>query len=337
MGDQGRSTTQPRLLQQIREVCRRRHYSYRTEQTYIHWIRRFVVFHGKRRHPVDMGEAEITDFLSHLATERKVAASTQNQALNALVFLYRQVLGMDLEGLKGLERARRTRKIPVVFSRDEVLRVLGMLMGEARLIAELLYGSGLRVTEATSLRVKDLDFDYRQIIVRDGKGAKDRVTVLPDALRQPLREQVQRVSAQHRQDLARGHGGVPLPHALAVKYPGAGTELAWQFLFPSRSLSPNRDTGEICRHCKSAKTIQRAVKRAVLRAGVTKRGSCHTFRHSFATHLLEDGYDIRTVQELLGHSNVNTTMIYTHVMKRGGQGVRSPLDRESMTTKSASS
>jgi len=295
------------------------------------------VFHGKRRHPAEMGEVEIVEFLSYLANHRNVAPSTQNQALSALLFLYGKVLGMPLERLKDIERARKPQRIPVVLTRDEVWRILGYLNGPKKLAVQLLYGAGLRVTEAVTLRVKDLDIDYRQIVLRAAKGDKDRVTVLPGSLVQALREQILAVDSVHRDDVRSGYGGVPLPAALARKLPGASKELLWQFLFPSRLLSPNRDTGEICRHHMSAKTVQSAVRTACRHAGIHKRVTCHTFRHSFATHLLEDAYDIRTVQDLLGHKDVSTTMIYTHVMKRGGQGVRSPLDRQPAADKTASS
>jgi len=314
----------PRLLDRVRGELRVRHKSPKTEKAYTAWIRRYILFHDKR-HPADMAEPEITAFLTHLAVKRKVSASTQNQALSALLFLYRDVLGIELGTLAAV-RARRTRKLPVVLTRGEVLRVLERLDGVPRLVATLLYGSGLRLMEALRLRVKDIDFSFHQIAIRDGKGGKDRVTMLPALVEDSLREHLEQVRQVHRRDLADGVGSVYLPHALARKYPNAGTEWVWQYVFPSTSLAADRETGEMRRFHTSPRTIQRAVKFAARKAGIAKRATCHTLRHSFATHLLIGGYDIRTVQELLGHRSVRTTMIYTHVLNRGGQGVQSPAD-----------
>lgn len=316
---------EPRLLDQVRDRIRVLHYSYRTEQTYLAWIRRYILFHGKR-HPREMGKSEVEAFLSHLALQRKVAASTQNQALSAILFLYRQVLGIELGWLEDVVRARKSERLPVVLSRDEVQSLLARIDGEKGLMAGLLYGAGLRLMECVRLRVKDVDFGMNQILVRDGKGRKDRVTVLPRSLVDPLRRQVERVRHIHAQDLKRGYGEVYLPFALARKYPNAPRETAWQYLFPSTRLSQDPRSGRTMRHHKDEKALQRAVKNAVRGSGIEKPASCHSLRHSFATHLLESGYDIRTVQELLGHRDVRTTMVYTHVLNRGGRGVRSPLD-----------
>jgi len=316
----------PRLLDQVHEAIRRRYFSRRTEQAYVHWIRRFIYFHGKR-HPRDLGEAEVTAFLNDLAVKRGVAAGTQNQALSALLFLYREVLGRELAWLDGLERAKRPPRLPVVLTRAEVERLLAQLTGARWLLASLMYGSGLRVMECLRLRVKDVDLDYRQILVRDGKGEKDRVTMLPEKLLEPVRAHLERVRALHARDLREGYGEVHLPYALARKYPRAGREWAWQYLFPSKNRSADPDDAVIRRHHLDESVPQRAVKEALRASGIAKHASCHTLRHSFATHLLEGGYDIRTVQELLGHSDVSTTMIYTHVLNKGGRGVKSPLDR----------
>lgn len=316
----------PKLLEQVRQRVRRLDYSHRTQKTYIHWIRRYIIFHG-RRHPAEMGGAEIEAFLSNLANEGNVAASTQNQALSALLFLYKQVLKIELPWITDIVRAKRPIRVPVVLSRDQVCQVLGMMEGINRLVASLLYGSGLRLMEGVRLRVKDFNFEYRQIIVRDGKGRKDRVTMLPEPLAALLKDQIERVRCIQATDLAAGHGVAKLPYALGRKYPSAGRELGWQFLFPAAHRSRDPTDGLIRRHHRHHSNIQRAVKVAVRAAGITSPASCHTFRHSFATHLLENGYDIRTVQELLGHADVRTTMIYTHVMKRGASGVRSPLER----------
>jgi integron integrase len=310
----------------VRDAIRRRHYSDRTEETYVQWIKRFIFFSGKR-HPELLGGEEVTAFLNHLARERKVAAATQNQALAALLFLYKEVIGEPLPWLDGLERARQPVRVPTVLTRDEVHRLLENLRGSKWLMASLLYGAGLRLRECLKLRVKDIDFGYRQIVVRDGKGAKDRVTMLPSSVVEPLKLHLERVRRLHERDLAAGHGGVALPDALARKYPRAPCEWQWKFVFPSFRLSVEPKTGLVRRHHIYENFLIRGVKEAARRAGIAKHVSCHTLRHSFATHLLEGGYDIRTVQELLGHADVSTTMIYTHVLNKGGRGVRSLLDR----------
>lgn len=319
--------SEPRLRDRLRDVLRLRHASPRTEEAYVNWVRRFVVFH-ERRHPADMGPAEITAFLNHLAVEGRVAASTQNQALNALVFLYRHVLGVDLLAFDDLVRARRPKRLPVVLTPGEVREVLSRLRGPALLVASLLYGSGLRLFEALTLRVKDLDFDTREIRVRDGKGRKDRVTTLPESLTAPLRRHLEGVRATFERDLTEGFGDVALPDALARKYPGASRSWTWQWVFPATTRYADATSRVLRRHHLHETAVQRAVARAVAAAGIAKPASCHTFRHSFATHLLANGYDIRTVQELLGHRDVRTTMIYTHVLNKTGLGVRSPLDAE---------
>ena len=319
-------TTNPRLIDRVREAIRSRHYSRRTEKTYWFWIRFFIRYHGMR-HPSEMGGAEVQAFLSWLATERNVAAATQNQALSALLFLYQKVLGQELPWLDGIVRAKRPVRLPTVLTEAEVKRLLGELRGVKWLMASLLYGSGLRQIECLSLRVKDVNFAYRQILVRDAKGGKDRATMLPEGLVQPLQEHLGRVRSLHQRDLAQGFGEVSLPYALARKYPRAGYEWGWQFVFPSKNRSADPETGVIRRHHVYPDTLHRAVKHAAQAARIVKPVSCHTLRHSFATHLLEHGQDIRTVQELLGHSDVSTTMIYTHVLNRGARGVRSPLDR----------
>jgi len=309
----------------VRNAIRRRNYSYRTEEAYVHWIRRLIYFSG-RRHPAELGAAEVTAFVSHLARERDVAAATQNQALSALLFLYKEVLGQPLPWLDELERAKRPARLPTVLTREEVERLLAAMRGTKWLMASLLYGSGLRLTECLKLRVKDIDFGYGQILVRDGKGAKDRVTMLPASLVEPLKRQLQIAKLLHDADVARGYGEVELPDALARKYPRAPYEWAWKFVFPSERLSVDPRTGAIRRHHVYENFVTRGVKRAARAARIEKHVSCHTLRHSFATHLLEAGYDIRTVQELLGHADVSTTMIYTHVLNKGGRGVASPLD-----------
>ena len=321
----GSGQAQPRLLDRVRDAIARLHYSARTEEAYVHWIRRFIHYHGKR-HPRDLGEVEVTAFLNHLARERDVAAATQNQALSALLFLYREALDQPLAWLEGLERAKRPARLPSVLTAGEAQRLLARLDGPKWLMASLLYGSGLRLRECLKLRVKDLDFGYRQVLVRDGKGAKDRVSMLPESLVEPLTQQLARVKALHERDLADGYGEAELPDALRRKYPRAPYEWGWQFVFPSHKFSADPRTGVIRRHHVYENFLARGVQRAARAAGIVKHVSCHTLRHSFATHLLEHGYDIRTVQELLGHSSVETTMIYTHVMNKGGRGVRSPLD-----------
>ena len=316
---------QPRLLDRARQSMRLRHFSLKTEKSYVYYIRDFILFHQKR-HPSEMGVNEIRAYLAHLATERQVAASTQNVALSALLFLYKHVLEIELPYIDNIERANRPKRLPVVFTRTEVKQVLSQLDGMNYLIVSLLYGSGMRLMEGLRLRVKDLDFEYRQITVRDGKGNQDRVTMLPTATIEPLKLQLQKTQQIHQQDLAMGYGAVELPNALAQKYPNAEREWKWQFVFPSWKRSVDPRSQQIRRHHIYEQSVQRAVRKAVQSAEIHKHGSCHTFRHSFATHLLENGYDIRTVQELLGHKDVKTTMIYTHVLNQGGRGVRSPLD-----------
>jgi integron integrase len=322
------ASARPRLLEEVRDAIRRRHYSLRTEHTYVQWIRRFIYFSGKR-HPREMGAAEVTAFLNYLARERHVAAATQNQALSALLFLYREVLVSPLPWLDELDRAQRPARLPTVLTREEAQRLLDQMHGSRWLMASLLYGAGLRLRECLKLRVKDVDFGYRQIVVRDGKGAKDRVTMLPQALVEPLKLQLSRAKALHDRDATTGYGEVELPDALARKYPRACYEWGWKFVFPSPKLSTDPRSGALRRHHIYENYLIRAVKEAARAAHIVKHVSCHTLRHSFATHLLEAGYDIRTVQELLGHSDVSTTMIYTHVLNKGGQGVASPLDRPS--------
>ncbi|HZT60939.1 MAG TPA: integron integrase [Pyrinomonadaceae bacterium] len=315
----------PRLLDLVRQHTRTLHYSIRTEEAYVSWIRQFILFHGKR-HPSEMGAPEVASFLSHLATERNVAASTQTQALSALLFLYRKVLELPIDWVENVERAKKPQRLPVVFTRDEVRALLAHLRGESWLMASLLYGSGLRLMECLRLRVKDVDLARLEIVVRAGKGDKDRVTMLPQSLVAPLERQLERVRALHGADLSEGYGRVYLPHALARKYPSAANEFCWQYLFPASRRSRDPRTGAVRRHHLAETALQKAVKEAVRKACIKKPGSCHTLRHSFATHLLEDGHDIRTIQELLGHADVQTTMIYTHVLNRGGRCVRSPLD-----------
>jgi len=317
--------TMRRLLEHVHRVARGRHLSPRTEQAYIAWARRFVLFHG-RRDPAGMGEPEITRFLSSLATDDHVSASTQNQALSALIFLYEEVLGRDLARLTDVVRAKRPVRLPVVLSRAEVDAVLRELRGVPWLMGALMYGSGLRLMECCRLRVKDVDLARGEIVVRDGKGGKDRVTLLPAKLHQPLASHLEQVFRLHQQDLRRGDGRAPLPGAIVRKYPNAPKEWAWQWLFPATRFYRERETGVRYRHHLHESVVQRSVKEAVRAARLSKPASCHTLRHSFATHLLEAGYDIRTIQELLGHSDVGTTMFYTHVLNRGGRGVKSPLD-----------
>jgi integron integrase len=318
-------TDKPKLLDQVRDVIRRKHYSIRTEQAYIDWIKRFIIYHGKR-HPGEMAEEEVAEFLTHLARDLNVAASTQNQALSALLFLYKEVLKHEIGWLQKVERAKKPPKLPVVLSRAEVKQIFGHLHGVPKLMAGLLYGSGLRLMECVRLRIKDIDFELAQITVRDGKGGKDRITMLPLNISEPLRRHLLRVKAQHDQDLEDEFGSVHLPFALARKSPKAAREWPWQYAFPSSRLSIDPRNGEKRRHHIAEGLLQSALKRAVDAAGIVKRANCHSLRHSFATHLLFKGYDIRTVQELLGHKDVSTTMIYTHVLNRPGIGVKSPLD-----------
>ena len=321
------STPKPKkLLDQLRDTIRLKHYSYSTEKTYVHWVKRYILFHH-RRHPAEMGAVEIEAFLTHLAKDEHVSASTQNQAFNALLFLYRNVLQIDLPVPLQALRAKRAQHLPTVLSRGEVIQILNSMQGIHKLMAQLLYGCGLRLMECLRLRVKDIDFEQSQIVVRDGKGEKDRLTMLPATLVEPLKAQVSYVERLHARDLAEGFGSVELPFALARKYPNADKELAWQFVFPSNRLSTDPRNGITRRHHLDPSGLQRAVKAAVKLARINKPVSPHTFRHCFATHLLEAGYDIRTVQELLGHKDVKTTMIYTHVLNRGPKAVRSPLDK----------
>lgn len=315
----------PKLLVLVRNKLRTNHYSYRTEQQYLAWIRRFILHHGKR-HPREMSGAEVEQFLTHLAVERKVSASTQNQALSAILFLYRQVLEIELPWLTNISRARKPARLPVVLSRQQVQILLNHVDGRFRLVVQLLYGCGLRLMEGLRLRVKDIDFEYSQIIVRDGKGNKDRVTVLPDLLVEPLGAHLRMVRDEHENVLNCGCAGVELPFALARKYPGAGMQWPWQYVFPATRASTDPRSGAFRRHHLHETGVQRAVRRAARKAGILKPVGPHTLRHCFATHLLERGYDIRTVQELMGHADVRTTQIYTHVMKKGASGVKSPLD-----------
>lgn len=314
-----------RLLDQLTERCRVKHYSLRTERAYRDWVKRFILANG-RRHPQDMGAAEVEAFLSKLATEFDVAASTQNQALSALLFLYREVLKIDLPWMESVVRAKRPQRVPAVLSRAEVMRLLAMLDGQVWLMAALLYGTGMRLMECMRLRVQDVDFDRGEIAVRNGKGGKDRRVPLPQRLRERLKEQIERTRFLHAQDLAQGFGQVYLPHALARKYPNAPIEFAWQYVFPALRHSVDPRSGVTRRHHVDEAVLQRAVKSACAKAGIDKPATCHTLRHSFATHLLEAGQDIRTVQELMGHKDVSTTQIYTHVLGRGANGVLSPLD-----------
>ena len=319
----------PKLLERVREIARLKHYSLRTEKTYSDWIRRFILFHQKR-HPQTMGPEEVREFLTDLAANQNVAASTQNQAFSALLFLYKEVLKQELPWIDNVQRAKRPSKLPVVFTPEEARAVLGKMRGRARLMAQLLYGCGLRVNECARLRVKDVDFGYLQITIRDAKGGRDRITMLPVSLVESLRQQIEKRRILHEEDVAAGAGNVFLPGAIARKYPNAPREFGWQYIFSSARLSedPRGRTPAVppSRHHVADSFLQRAVKEAVRAAGINKAATCHTFRHSFATHLLENGYDIRTVQELLGHKDVSTTMIYTHVLNKPGLGVKSPLD-----------
>jgi integron integrase len=319
------SSAKPKLLDQVRQAIRTRHYSVKTEEAYIGWIKRFIFFHNKR-HPAEMGETEIAQFLSSLATDRRVSASTQNQALNALLFLYNHVLEKKIGLIEGVVRAKRSRRLPVVLTKDEVKTILKNLESPPWLMAMLLYGAGLRLMECCRLRIKDLDFTRNQIVIRAGKGDKDRYTMLPSAVQGPLRRHIEHVKRQHGEDLRLGLGRVALPNALERKYPNAASEWGWQWVFPATSHYTDRISGEKRRHHLHESVLQRAFREARLKAAIPKPATCHSLRHSFATHLLENGYDIRTVQELLGHKDVATTMIYTHVLNRGGRGVCSPAD-----------
>jgi integron integrase len=320
------SGSEPKLLDRVREAVRLRHYSRRTEEACATWIRRFIVFHGKR-HPSQMGGDEISRYLTHLAVGQKVSASTQNQALSALLFMYRHVLRLDPGAVDHVPHAHSPLRVPVVLSVDEVRVVINQLTGIPRLVVALLYGAGLRLQESLELRIKDLDFDRHQIVVRRGKGQKDRRTMLPDSVQASLTAHLEKVRRQHQRDLSDGLGRVTLPAALGRKYPNAATDWSWQFVFPAGRICRDQRFGPPSRYHLHESVVQRAVTAAARGAGIAKRVSCHTFRHSFATHLLEDGYDIRTVQELLGHADVSTSMIYTHVLNRGALGVRSPADR----------
>ncbi|MCI0496065.1 integron integrase [candidate division KSB1 bacterium] len=315
----------PKLLDQVRDTIRTKHYSMKTEEAYVHWIKRFILFHNKR-HPKEMGEKEINQFITHLAVKEKVSASTQNQALCAIIFLYKQVLKIDIGDLGNIIWAKKPDRVPVVFTRSEAQAVLSQLTGMNWLMGMLLYGAGLRLTECLQLRVKDIDFEYKQITVHNAKGAKDRVTPLPERIIEPLKQHLKYVKELHEKDLKDGYTSVYLPYALERKYSNVGKELGWKFLFPATQISTDPRTGIKRRHHIYETVLQKAVKQAIRKTGITKHASCHTFRHSFATHLLESGYDIRTVQELLGHKDVKTTMIYTHVLSKGGLGVKSPAD-----------
>jgi len=320
------SKPEPRLLDRVRQRVRAQHLSLSTEKSYVSWIRRYILFHGKR-HPKEMAEAEVNEFLTHLAVRRQVSASTQTQALCALLFLYRNVLGIDLGELEGLIRAKPRRSVPVVLTREEVQKVLAAIAEPLdQMFFQLLYGTGMRLMEGLRLRVKDVDFSYNQITVRDGKGFKDRVTMLPEAVRPQLQRHLKKVRLLHANDLREGYGKVHLPYALERKYPSAAAEWGWQFIFPAPDYSRDPRSGIIRRHHQHQRRLQRAFTCAVKKAAITKIAKTHSLRHSFATHLLRSGSDIRTVQELLGHKDVRTTEIYTHVLNRGGKGVRSPLD-----------
>ena len=314
-----------KLLEQVSDSIQRKQYSRKTEQAYVNWIRRYILFHNKT-HPKDMGVAEVEKYLTHLAAERQVAASTQNQALSAILFLYKEVLKTPMTTSFQFIGAKKPKRLPVVLTKGEVQQVLSRLVGEYHIIAQLLYGSGLRVAEVVRLRVQSIDFEQRQILVRDGKGAQDRITMLPEIVVARLKQHLATVEDLHQDDLRNGYGRVFLPNALARKYPNAEREWIWQYVFPSKRISASWDDGIMRRHHISPSTVQKAVRRASSTAKINKHVTPHTFRHSFATHLLEAGYDIRTVQELLGHKNVKTTMIYTHVLNRGPKAVRSPLD-----------
>jgi len=315
-----------RLLDQVRDCIRTKHYSIRTEQSYVDWIRRFILFHRKR-HPAEMGAAEVKAFLTHLAVVGKVAASTQNQAKSALLFLYKEVIASELPWLDDIESAKTPKRLPVVLTEAEVRTILNHTQGSSGLMLRLIYGTGIRIMECLRLRVKDIEFTRGELLIRDGKGGKDRITMLPRALVPGLQEHLARVKALHEADLLTGHGDVYLPFALARKYPAAERDWGWQYAFPSARLSSDPRSGAVRRHHADEKALQRAMRQAVRDAGIVKPATPHTLRHSFATHLLQAGYDIRTVQELLGHKDVSTTMIYTHVLNRGGRGVVSPLDR----------
>jgi integron integrase len=314
-----------RLLDRVRDKIRVKHYSIRTEEAYLHWVKRYVLFHGKR-HPLEMSAKEVEAFLSHLAVNGKVSASTQNQAKSALLFLYKEVLELQLPWMTEIVSAKSPQRLPVVLTQSEVESVLAHTEGTSGLILKLVYGTGMRIMECLRLRVKDVDFERNEIMIREGKGFKDRVTMLPQSLAPQLREHLSRVHLLHRADLSRGYGEVFMPNALARKYPNAGRSWIWQYVFPSAKISKDPRSTRVARHHADEQAIQRCMREAIRKANVRKQATPHTLRHSFATHLLHSGYDIRTVQELLGHQDVSTTMIYTHVLNRGGKGVRSPLD-----------
>ncbi|HEU19117.1 MAG TPA: integron integrase [Deltaproteobacteria bacterium] len=320
-----RERHKPKLLDQLREAIRARHYSRRTETSYCNWVKRYIYFHDVR-HPADMAEPEINAFLTHLAVKEKVSASTQNQALSALLFLYRHVIGREIGDLGEVIRARKPKRLPVIMARDEVKAVLMNLAGDKWLMVSLMYGTGMRLMECLRLRVQDINFSGKEILIRDGKGAKDRITMLPDTLNTPLREHLKKVKEIHDRDLADGWGCVVMPGALDRKYPNASKDWRWQWVFPQETRWKNTKNGQQGRHHLHETILQRAGREAVRKAEIVKHVGCHTFRHCFATHLLEAGYDIRTIQELLGHKDVSTTMIYTHVLNKGGHGVRSPVD-----------
>ena len=326
MDNHARKKNSPRLIDQVRDVLRREHYSISTEKNYIQWIKRYIHFNNKR-HPNQMGAEEIEAYLSYLARNKRVSPSTQNQALNAILFLYKKVLKIELPWMDNIVRAKRKKNLPVVFTRDEVRALLAQFDGTKWLVFSMIYGCGMRIMECLRLRVKDIDFYYKEIAIRDGKGNKDRVTVLPDKLFEPLKLHLDKAKLLHEQDLKSGYGCVYLPYALERKYPNACREWGWQYVFPSKNISKDPRSDMYRRHHLDEKNIQRHMKQAIRRAGIIKPGSVHTLRHSFATHMLEDGYDIRTVQELLGHKDVKTTQIYTHVLRKGGKGVNSPLER----------
>lgn len=318
---------QARALSDLKKEIRRRNYSYRTEKSYIQWIKRFLIYLKKNKENRNtISEKSITAYLNYLATERKVAGSTQNQALCAIIFFVKNILHKQIPKLTNLKRARESDHLPVVLTPVEVKRILQLVQGVKRLVVQLLYGSGLRISEALRLRIQDLDFEYRQVFVRNSKGLKDRITILPDRLVNALKEHVRKVKNLHDKDLTRGWGGVILPKALDKKYPSANKELKWQYLFPSRRRRKDPRSGKYQRYHISASSVQKEVRKAVQQTNIQKHATCHTFRHSFATHLLANGYDIRTVQELLGHKNVKTTMVYTHVLNKGANGVKSPID-----------
>ena len=319
------TTTKPKLLDQVREVIRTKHYSFRTEQAYVFWIKKFIFFH-KKRHPQEMAAKEINEFLTYLAVKENVSASTQNQALCAIVFLYKQVLKIELQDFGDVTWAKKPKRIPVVFTRKEIKTIFNQLTGMNWLMGMLLYGAGLRLTECLQLRINDIDFEYKEITVHHAKGAKDRVMPLPDQIIEPLKQHINYVKELHDKDIKDGYTSVYLPYALERKFPNAGKELGWKFVFPATQISADPRSGIRRRHHIHESVFQKALKRAIQKAGITKHASSHTFRHSFATHLLEAGYDIRTVQELLGHNDVKTTMVYTHVLNQRGLAVKSPAD-----------